>query len=171
EKVMTNIWNEILGFERIGVHDNFFDLGGHSLLSMQLVSQVGKIFQIELPLQIFFESPTIASLAQVIDTARQQGSAAVMPDRQATDFNAEAVLDQTIYSETTPGIQKAAEPVSVFLTGATGFLGAFLLHELLLQTRADIYCLVRSANIEEGRKRIQNTLESYSLWNEYLSPR
>jgi thioester reductase-like protein len=56
------------------------------------------------------------------------------------------------------------------LTGGTGFLGAFLLKELLEQTEADIYCLVRAADAELGRRKIQNNLESYELWNsKYVS--
>ena len=65
----------------------------------------------------------------------------------------------------------ATQPTAIFLTGVTGFLGAFLLYELLQQTEADIYCLVRSANITEAKQRIQNTLQSYLLWNEHLSSR
>ena len=61
--------------------------------------------------------------------------------------------------------------MAIFLTGATGFLGAFLLHELLQQTRADIYCLVRAANIEEGNRRLRNTLAQYLLWSEPLAHR
>jgi thioester reductase-like protein len=86
------------------------------------------------------------------------------------DLQAEARLDPTIRPETAPG-EPVTEPASIFLTGATGFLGAFLLHELLQQTRADIYCLVRSANAEEGKQRLHRTLESYALWDESLSPR
>ncbi|MBC1258931.1 SDR family oxidoreductase, partial [Trichormus variabilis] len=52
-----------------------------------------------------------------------------------------------------------------------GFLGAFLLDELLQQTQADIYCLVRAANAEEGKQKIQHTLESYLIWNESHSSR
>lgn len=77
-----------------------------------------------------------------------------------TDLNAEAILDPTIQ----PGaaeVQPGAEPAHLFLTGATGFLGSFLLHELLEQTPADIHCLVRCSTVEEGKKRILKTLETY----------
>jgi thioester reductase-like protein len=55
----------------------------------------------------------------------------------------------------------ATEPARIFLTGATGFLGAFLLHELLRRTRARIYCLVRCSGSEEGRQRILGNLAAY----------
>jgi acyl carrier protein len=53
-----------LRLEQVGIHNNFFELGGHSLLATQVMSRVRKAFQIEMPLQILFENPTIASLAQ-----------------------------------------------------------------------------------------------------------
>ena len=86
------------------------------------------------------------------------------------DLKAEAVLDSTIY----PGSKSSlpvTEPASILLTGATGFLGAFLLYELLQQTQAQIYCLVRADNTKLGKNRIQNNLESYELWNQHFQER
>ncbi len=56
-------WAELLGIDQVGIHDNFFELGGHSLLATQIMSQVRNIFQLEMPLQILFEMPTIEGLA------------------------------------------------------------------------------------------------------------
>jgi thioester reductase-like protein/non-ribosomal peptide synthase protein (TIGR01720 family) len=84
-------------------------------------------------------------------------------------LNAEAVLDPSIRPETS--FEPTTEPTHILLTGATGFVGAFLLYELLQQTTADIYCLVRSPNVELGKKRLQSHLESYLLWDESLSYR
>ena len=52
--------------DRVGIHDNFFDLGGHSLTATRVVSQVIKQFQVEVPLQLLFQSPTVAEMAAVI---------------------------------------------------------------------------------------------------------
>lgn len=87
-----------------------------------------------------------------------------------SELRADALLDPAIRPEGPP-VESLSDPASIFLTGATGFLGGFLLHELLQQTQADIYCLVRSASVEEGKKRLQRTLESYSLWNGAVSSR
>ncbi|MBD2002942.1 MULTISPECIES: non-ribosomal peptide synthetase [Cyanophyceae] len=83
---------------------------------------------------------------------------------------ADAILDSAIRPNTAP-VKDLTDPTCIFLTGATGFLGAFLLYELLQQTQADIYCLVRSPNIESAKKRLQSNLESYLIWNESLSSR
>ncbi len=86
------------------------------------------------------------------------------------DLNAEAVLDEAIHPHTT-NTAITEEPSHIFLTGATGFLGAFLLDELLQQTSASIHCLVRANSPEMGKERIQANLEKYSLWNLDLKDR
>ncbi len=88
---------------------------------------------------------------------------------QTVDLKAEAVLDPSIRPEDLT-FEYVSEPSAIFLTGATGFLGAFLLKELLEQTQTDIYCLVRrSDTVEECRERIKKNLQFYKLWDESLS--
>jgi amino acid adenylation domain-containing protein len=66
EKTLASIWEKVLDVRPVGIHDNFFDLGGHSLSATQVISQVIKQFQLELPLQSLFQSPTVAKMAAVI---------------------------------------------------------------------------------------------------------
>ncbi len=66
EQVLAEIWAEVLDVEQVGVTDNFFELGGHSLLATQLISRLGKIFPMEIPLRALFEEPTIAGLAAAL---------------------------------------------------------------------------------------------------------
>jgi acyl-CoA synthetase (AMP-forming)/AMP-acid ligase II/acyl carrier protein len=65
--VVRAVWAEIMDTDRIGVHDNFFDLGGHSLLATQIVARLRQLFSVALPLQSFFEAPTVAGLAALLD--------------------------------------------------------------------------------------------------------
>jgi amino acid adenylation domain-containing protein len=70
ERTIAMVWKEVLGQERVGVHDDFFELGGHSLLATQVISRIEGALNIELSLRSLFESPTVAGLAETI--ARSQ---------------------------------------------------------------------------------------------------
>jgi acyl carrier protein len=67
EEVIATLYAELLGVQRIGIHDNFYRLGGHSLLATQLLSRLNKAFQLQLPLPLMFEADTVASLAEVVE--------------------------------------------------------------------------------------------------------
>ena len=81
EEVLVGIWSEVLQAGCVGIHDNFFELGGHSLLATRLISRVKAVFEIEVALRSIFESPTIAGLADVVETALRGGSEKVLPLR------------------------------------------------------------------------------------------
>jgi amino acid adenylation domain-containing protein len=66
EEMLAAIWSQTLRLEKVGIHDNFFNIGGHSLLAAQVISRVHDTFKVELPLRVFFETPTIAALAAYI---------------------------------------------------------------------------------------------------------
>ena len=69
EKTIAGIWQQVLGIAPIGLHDKFFELGGHSLLAIQLITQLREAFQVEIPAQRLFEAPTIAQLAESIESS------------------------------------------------------------------------------------------------------
>jgi pyochelin synthetase len=86
-----------------------------------------------------------------------------------TDLAGEVTLDPKIRADRPP--REAAAPRRVLLTGASGFLGAFLLREILAQTGATVECLVRAATGESGLARIRRSMESFGLWDEHLASR
>jgi len=98
EQCLVRIWEEILNVLPIGIHDNFFDLGGHSLAATRVVSRVVKQFQLEIPLQSFFQSPTIADMAAVVTEHQgkvldEQGLAAMLDELESlSDEDAEQLL-------------------------------------------------------------------------------
>jgi hypothetical protein len=67
EKTVASIWAQVLGLKQVGVHDDFFEIGGHSLLGTRIISRAREIFQTEVPLRALFENPTVAGLAAEIE--------------------------------------------------------------------------------------------------------
>ncbi|WP_317658691.1 non-ribosomal peptide synthase/polyketide synthase [Pseudomonas sp. KU43P] len=80
ETALAGIWQALLGVERVGRDDDFFEIGGHSLLAVRVVSKVREVFGVELALRAVFDSPTVAGLAQVL--ARSRGQVAGGPQRR-----------------------------------------------------------------------------------------
>ncbi|PKD39522.1 non-ribosomal peptide synthetase, partial [Methylomonas sp. Kb3] len=105
EQRLADIWQEVLGVEKVGVGDDFFDLGGHSLLATQLVSRIAARFAIDLPLRVLFETGNVAELAErvdagLIDTSAKPRFPAIMltsrPDAIPLSFSQQRLwfLDQ-----------------------------------------------------------------------------
>ncbi|MGD0906500.1 MAG: amino acid adenylation domain-containing protein [Candidatus Acidiferrales bacterium] len=70
EKLLAAMWTEMLRVEKVGLNDDFFDLGGHSLVAIKIISRIRDVFEVDLPTQTLFEHPTIAGLARVLAEAK-----------------------------------------------------------------------------------------------------
>jgi acyl carrier protein len=92
EETLASIWAEVLGIERVGIHDDFFELGGHSLLATRVVSRVREAFQVELPLRSLFEKPTVAELALVVQSHGEQKDDGVGTINKISRDNEERLL-------------------------------------------------------------------------------
>ena len=79
EEIVAGIWSEVLGFARIGIYDDFFALGGHSLVATQVVTRLREAFGTEFPLRALFEAPRLDALSAAVDEARRQGLGLAVP--------------------------------------------------------------------------------------------
>ena len=154
--------------------DNFFDLGGHSLLLADLSSRLSRTFHIRVPITRLAENATLAGHLETVRAVRDGQTAAVQADLPAV-LRADSTLDENIQpsNATICSVNKAD---TVLLTGVTGYLGAFLLNDLLENTSAHIVCLVRfSEPVEEdqpgGIARIRRNLLDLGLWRDSIMER
>jgi len=164
---------EIAPSQHLDTEKPLHELKLDSLMNIDLKNRIDTELGVDIPIEMFLGD---SNINQLVNLLLQQLAAknTILSNTGAnelvTDLNSEAVLDSTIVPEY-PTEYFVTDPASIFLTGATGFLGAFLLEELLLQTQAKVYCLVRSPDSESGKMRIQKNLESYGIWNDDFSKR
>jgi thioester reductase-like protein len=128
-----------------------------SLMAVELKTRIETDLEVPVPVAAFFDGKSAAELAQVL---LQEGK----PESHVmtvADMEVEAVLPEEIGGTATRAW--SSDPAAVLLTGATGFLGAFLLDELLAQTSARIYCLVRATDEQQAVRRILQNGATYLL--------
>lgn len=82
ERTLAGFWAELLGVAQVGVEDDFFALGGHSLIAVRLFSMVKKAFRVEFPISVLFEAPTIAACAALIEERIGPADTAPRPERR-----------------------------------------------------------------------------------------
>jgi myxalamid-type nonribosomal peptide synthetase MxaA len=155
----------VLLIERVSIEDNFFDCGGDSLLAARLSSRLSSTYNVNLTVQQIFQDPTVAGIASTIEHYRIEGVGSLGMSWTFDDLVREATLDAAIE----PGMLSPADitdPRQVLLTGATGYLGTFLLQTLLRETTADVFCLVRAADPDSAMQRIEAACRFYRIWDE-----
>ncbi|WP_323739237.1 thioester reductase domain-containing protein, partial [Candidatus Trichorickettsia mobilis] len=160
EKELCKIWVEILKVKKVGINDNFFTLGGHSISATRLVIKIHKEFNTNVSLGNFFENPTISSLIKVMKKDNKNYIQALSP-------TASLLKDANIKLHISKKISKDKElytqPKSILLTGATGFLGIHLLQNLITNTDAKIYCLIRADDTNAAQNKLIAQMKRYCL--------
>ncbi|HEX3130157.1 MAG TPA: amino acid adenylation domain-containing protein [Thermoanaerobaculia bacterium] len=142
EEKLAEIWRDLLGAERIGVEDSFFDLGGHSLLGTRVVSRVRDAFGIDLPLRVLFEAPTLGALAARIEPGEGAEAPAIVPGPRTDDLPLSFAQERLWFLEQLePGGSAYNLPLALRLSGpldvaalAEGFRGIVRRHEALRTT-------------------------------------
>ncbi|BAU28745.1 amino acid adenylation domain-containing protein/thioester reductase-like protein [Aneurinibacillus soli] len=155
EKCIAKAWEKVLGVEEIGVADDFFDIGGHSLKIISILVLLKPKFP-SLKIQDFFRCRTIAALAEYVERAGESEPVHALSNEE-----------RQIKELTEPPVIKGAKKRewntarNVLVTGGTGYLGAHIVHELLQETKANVYCLVRVSDGGSPEQRLLNTVHFY----------
>jgi amino acid adenylation domain-containing protein/thioester reductase-like protein len=170
EEILAGIYAQVLGLERVGVDDSFFDLGGDSLSAMRLVAAINTALDANLSVRTVFDAPSVSSLSQQL--GRHAGATGPgfgsVHGRDTTEVHAsDLMLDKFIDATTLTAAQTlpspSAEVRTVLLTGATGFVGRYLALELLERmdlVDGTLICLVRAKSNEDARQRLDKTFDS-----------
>ena len=168
EEILAGIYAEVLGLERVGVEESFFDLGGDSLSAMRVIAAINTSLGIHLAVRVLFDAPSVRSLSQQLGRHASSDSFASVHGREATEVHAgDLTLDKFIDAATLAAVPRlpgpSAEVWTVLLTGATGFLGRYLVLEWLERmdlVDGTLICLVRANSDEEARARLDKTFDS-----------
>jgi amino acid adenylation domain-containing protein/FkbH-like protein/thioester reductase-like protein len=155
EETVAAIWCELLGIECIGRDDNFFDLGGHSLLAVRALTTIKHSLDCTLRVKDLYTNPTIREVASRINAGTGT--------EEHVELSKEAQLAPNIVATKT---WRRSAHDAVLLTGATGFVGRFLLTQLLCDTEATVYCIVRAPSEQQAAARLRATLANWDLWQE-----
>jgi L-2-aminoadipate reductase len=194
EKTMQEIWSRILpnAPKPIPLDENFFDLGGHSILATRLIFEVRKMFVVNAPLGLVFDQPTIGGLSAEVDALRNSDLAFAYRDSGASEQppshlsvpgapakaasmpaveygkDYESLSSKLRLSYASPPLNFGASPLTVFLTGATGFLGAFVLSDLLYRPSevGKVICLIRASSAEKAMARLKELSTDRGVWDD-----
>lgn len=164
ERAVARIWRQVLKIDHISPDDNFFDKGGNSILAAELMAKVRgslgvMITQVRPLIRLLLQDATLASFAQAVREARA-GTLAGDDTRARVDFAAECELGVDIPRESRDQAQWT-DPRHILLTGATGFLGIYLLRELLTTTDATVHCMVRAKSDADALSRLRSSAMQY----------
>lgn len=189
EQQIKNLWFEVLPNRpsSISKSDSFFDLGGHSILGTRMIFELRKKLNVEIPLGVIFKNPTVEQFAKEVEKVLKgnkdfelAGANKIEEDADKDDSEKEVAID---YAQDAKNLSSVAlhanydslqelpgKSINVFLTGATGFLGSFIIRDLLEARRGTldikVYAHVRASSKEAGLERIRQTGVTYGIWQD-----
>jgi len=183
KRAMQAIWASILpnAPKPIPTNESFFDIGGHSILATRLIFEIRKVFVVDAPLGLVFEEPTISRLVMAVEALRNQhlgvvtkgpsdGTDNVNPELPLTEYGQDylTLRDRLESSYLCPPEDFISRPITVFLTGASGFLGAFILRDLLSRVVRvkKVICLVRAPTIQQAMGRLKEGANDRGVWDD-----
>lgn len=174
EAKVRDLWLSVLPQRpsTISPEDSFFDLGGHSILATRMIFELRKELVIDLPLGTIFKAPTIKAFAKEIERVRAGediAAAASETDVKVADYYKDAQdLSESSLKKVyeSRGPLSKNEQINVFVTGATGFLGSFIVANLLNRdANIKVFAHVRASDKETGAQRLQKAALTYGVYN------
>lgn len=158
QEIIADSWQKTLKLDKVSIHDDFFEIGGHSLKIMSILVMLKPHYP-KLKISDFFTHKTVAELAMrvkelenEVDESNSSKDSGVWEVKDLNEYP--NCIDCKIDSNTTA-------PKNILLTGATGYLGSHILNDLLHDTDAKIYCLIRKSNNQPLTDKLLSTMESY----------
>ena len=178
-------WAELipgLNAKTVRLENDFFDLGGHSLLAQQMLLDIRKATGAEVSINALYEFPTLAGFSAQVDKqlGRMNGVSDGVSMAQENDPVYAQSLDDLLqglpntYQSADPATIRASAKPTIFLTGATGFLGAYIIKDILERSSRTVrlFCHVRGAKDPKAAlDRLRRSLQGYGLWNDAWSSR
>lgn len=176
ERAVAQQWSEVirgLNPKTIKRENSFFDLGGHSLLAQQFLLTVRKSLGANVSINTLYEHPSLAGFSAQVDKLLNHEGGSVGPEA-GEDAYAKS-LDELIgqlpekYQTADGEALGTAEQLTVFLTGATGFLGSYLVRDILERTARSVKLIAHVRGAKEpgaALERLRRSLKSYGLWRD-----
>ena len=161
EKAVCALWTDLLKVHDVGRDDDFFEIGGHSLLTVRLLDAIERQFSHRISIRDFLNAPTVKDLAAAIS-----GELPDIDYVRAEQFTVPHAFNANAHPQKRP-----LSTQSILLTGATGLLGTHLLCALLNETSADVHCLTRASSKDAAMERLRKEFERYDLDGSLLEKR
>ncbi|WPK24055.1 hypothetical protein PUMCH_001311 [Australozyma saopauloensis] len=183
EATIRDLWFEVLPNRpaTIARDDSFFDLGGHSILGTRMIFELRKKLNVDIPLGAIFKNPTIETFAQEVqhtikgDFAQladgKSDAAKHEIDTSVSYFDDAKALKQSALLKSYESLESLdfSSTVNVFVTGVTGFLGSFIVRDLLTARtggKYKVFAHVRASSKEAGLERLRKAGKTYGVWDE-----
>ncbi|GAE63580.1 amino acid adenylation domain-containing protein [Chryseobacterium indologenes] len=165
ERIIADIWSSELERPVINITDNFFEIGGNSLMVAVVAVALERKLDVKVYLRDLYQFPVLKELSETL-IARSEEKRDAIP---VEDIEPYVALQKDVYLA--PGTvfaggfdaEKLENPTTIFLTGATGFIGIHLLQELLDTTDADIHCLVRAQDDFHAMEKIDRCFKQFHI--------
>jgi len=150
EQQISAVWADVLGIQKLSIHDNYFELGGDSLLAMKLILRLSNILGMEISVADLFHGQTVAQMAQSLSKPNW------------VDWDNEMTLP-TDFRVLSHHSDRPAGKRRLLLTGATGFIGSHILRDILEHTQDHVFCLVHEKDTKTALDRLDACFANYQF--------